>query len=754
MPFRISVDFDEKPDKPVELTAYVFDRGGRLLEAAQLREGQGTFKLDPATAARSRLLVLPAPTEGRPAPKTLGDALKQHAYEVVGHIDPHAGVAKLLPIPKDIWAKWYLRACRVRGRVVKRVQVQGNWVDWPVCKARVHIVEVDRLWLLLLKLPDSVLERLRDELLRKLRRRRVWPPVPPPPDPIPWKEIAVGQTPWPVPPRMFDLAETVMLNPQPEPPKPEPPFERAALSVSELTDANAAPGPSAQPVSALAEEAPLTAMSLSTELTAALEGPSILAVRQALVAHWKELTPFLCFFPWLHPLLTSQEIKVVETDSGGLFDTLIFYPSVGDHPDLYFWVEVFHDGAWVTVYKPPMRCNTWWNYPCGLEVTLRLTDPRVCPCPPEIPYAGPMISVYGVGRLIPVERVSAAGMAQDPITVVGTGTTFAERPFTGTLGMWADFAREQLAAIGATHYLWSCRTSPGGAWTPILKPFTRRYRADFPPLTSISKHYKFEPDASGHFPIPPHEPWVADGTPYGNWEDPWLTGIATALFETEALWPMDAPDRSGTFDLKLELFEADGTRVNLTASGIDVQVQDLATLLPDGSYNWKLAAAANRYLEAGQLFGFQMTVTVDNNRCFAGILDAQVGATLAGPCGFIGYPAGASVLLRFQASHPHHHAAFYFRIARGSSGYIEVARGKVDALAVAAENPAAGGASYTRAGITFGRSAAVTQILGPCGSAAFAEENYCYSAATDGWHWRAWWLDYYAPAKAFALTPA
>jgi len=131
-----------------------------------------------------------------------------------------------------------------------------------------------------------------------------------------------------------------------------------------------------------------------------------------------------------------------------------------------------------------------------------------------------------------------------------------------------------------------------------------------------------------------------------------------------------------------------------------------------------------------------------------------MGATLAGPCGFIGYPAGASVLLRFQASHPHHHAAFYFRIARGSSGYIEVARGKVDALAVAAENPAAGGASYTRAGITFGRSAAVTQILGPCGSAAFAEENYCYSASTDGWHWRAWWLDYYAPAKAFALTPA
>jgi hypothetical protein len=272
-------------------------------------------------------------------------------------------------------------------------------------------------------------------------------------------------------------------------------------------------------------------------------------------------------------------------------------------------------------------------------------------------------------------------------------------------------------------------------------------------LTSISKNYKFEADPSGHFPIPPDEPWLADGTSYGNWEDPWLTGIATALFETEGLWPMDDPDRSGVFDLKLELFKADGTRVNLAGNGIDVQVQDLTTLMPDGSYNWKLAAAANRYVEGGQLFGFQMTVAVDNNRCSAAILDAQVGATLAGPCGFIGYPPASSVLLQFQAAHPNNHAAFEFRIARGSSGYIEQARGKVAALAVPAENPAAGGANYNRAGITFGRSAPVGQILGPCLSAAFAEEMYCYSSATDGWHTRAWWLDYYAPAKAFALTP-
>ncbi len=763
MPFQITVGFDEKPEQPLDLVAYLFDRDGKLLETAPLREGKGAFKAEAARAARGRLAVLPAPTDDRPAPKTLAEARKLDAYEPVTRIDPKARLVEPLPIPADIWRRWFLCACRVRGRVVKRVEVQGNAVDWPVCHARVHILEVDRLWLLFEKLPDLQVDRFRRELIREFRKPRVWPPPPPPPpDPIPWEEIQAGPTPWPVPPRMFDLPDTVMINPQ-----PEPPGRGANLSIAGLEARRAFTqlGPQPEPPDMPAFEAqPFSGGSpvfdtinaplrLSNELMAALEGPSVFAARQALVANWKELIPFLCFFPWLHGFLISQEIRVVETDDDGRFDALIFYPCHGDHPDLYFWVEVFFEGAWVTVYRPWMRCNTWWNYPCGKEVTIRLTDPRVTPCRPPVPYMGPMISVYGVGRLIAVENVTAAGMAASPITVEGTGATFAERPFTGTLGMWADFARELLAGIAVTHYLWSYRTSPAGAWTPILKPYTRRYRADFPPLTSISKNYNFEPDPHGHFAIPPDEPWLADGTPYGNWEDPWVTGIATALFETESLWPMDDPDRAGAFDLKLELFKADGTRVNLTGSGVDVQVQDLATLQPDGSYNWKLAGPVNRYFEGGQLFGFQMTVAVDNNRCSAAILDAQVGATLAGPCGFIGYPPAASVLLRFQAAHPHNHAAFLFRIARGSSGYIEQAYGKVNAASVPAINPAAGGATYNRAGITFGRSAPVGQILGPCLSAAFAEEMYCYATATDGWYSRAWWLDYYAPAKAFALTP-
>lgn len=74
------------------------------------------------------------------------------------------------------------------------------------------------------------------------------------------------------------------------------------------------------------------------------------------------------------------------TDEQGCFDTIVFYPCAGDHPDLYFWVEYFIGAAWTTIYHPnPICCHTRWNYPCGNEVLLRVTDPRVilCGAPPS-----------------------------------------------------------------------------------------------------------------------------------------------------------------------------------------------------------------------------------------------------------------------------------------------------------------------------------------------------------------------------------
>src|SRR5690606_29118844 len=64
----------------------------------------------------------------------------------------------------------------------------GTMAEYPVCHARVHICEVDQFPLVIAKLPDSILLRLRDDILDKLKLYP-WPPVPPIPDPGPLRAV-------------------------------------------------------------------------------------------------------------------------------------------------------------------------------------------------------------------------------------------------------------------------------------------------------------------------------------------------------------------------------------------------------------------------------------------------------------------------------------------------------------------------------------------------------------------------------------
>ena len=76
------------------------------------------------------------------------------------------------PIDRDIWGCW-LRFCVVRGTLLKRVVTGGLTVDLPVCGAEVEIYEVDPIWIILPKIPDLVIDRIRDLI------RKPWPPPPP-----------------------------------------------------------------------------------------------------------------------------------------------------------------------------------------------------------------------------------------------------------------------------------------------------------------------------------------------------------------------------------------------------------------------------------------------------------------------------------------------------------------------------------------------------------------------------------------------
>ncbi|MCH5688304.1 hypothetical protein LWM68_31010 [Niabella sp. W65] len=55
------------------------------------------------------------------------------------------------------------------------------------------------------------------------------------------------------------------------------------------------------------------------------------------------------------------------------------------------------NGAWETVYRPAIACNTRWDYVCGSEINISITDPRVTPnCGPAL--SGEAVWIRSIGN--------------------------------------------------------------------------------------------------------------------------------------------------------------------------------------------------------------------------------------------------------------------------------------------------------------------------------------------------------------------
>ncbi|MCA1553794.1 MAG: hypothetical protein LC737_05405, partial [Chloroflexi bacterium] len=354
-------------------------------------------------ARRARVFFGPPLPEGRAnETPTLDQMERMKAYEPVWQFKPESSVQEIGAIPSALSKFWLWCQCRVRGRVVRPVTIGGTTQELPVCNARVHICEVDPWYWFIIRLPDHLIFKLRDDLIQ-LEREPFRHPIPlpdPPPfnfdpgyiDPSPeniarmngaqdlfsrfdWSGVekrpaAPGRSvkdfgdvmlnPQPLPPKEsgFDLNARA-LNPQPEPPgSPLMRMERFALN----------PQPEPPGISALS--------SMRFETRASLMSSSAHVVRQSLLANAQLIRPFFCLWPWWWwwwRWYRCDEIAVLQTNAQGRFDTTIWYLCAGDKPDLYFWVEYNIGGTWTTVYRPPIACNTFWDYACGTDVTIRMT---------------------------------------------------------------------------------------------------------------------------------------------------------------------------------------------------------------------------------------------------------------------------------------------------------------------------------------------------------------------------------------------
>lgn len=701
---KLQFRFEQDAKEPVALTAYTFDRKDNLVGETEVRDG--ILELSTDTARRGhRTFVTRTPDKGTGGKPTAASLRRIGAYEVSRNLG-------LREITKAIWIPPRICICIVKGRVVKPVtHPNGETVDYPVCNVKVHVCEVDSIFDVIYRVPDLEIERLRERLI-EVDLGRPFPPFPEPqpgPDPAPefrFDTRVVDVTP-------ENVARMVRKN--------SLQAQLDSLDVALNFGAPAPAGIQQTQLSTQEEPAAQGGGALPQDLRLALHArTSTNALRNTLALHADLLRAIFCPPSWW---FRCDEIDTVTTDENGEFSLFMVYPC-GDTPDLYFSVE--YNGEFV--YRPRIGCGTRWNYRCGTEVTIRVTDPRVPWCDPGTQLPGDQLVVLTIGNNVNVAQIATSG--------TNRGLAPGVRPFGGSLEPHVWFGTG-LAAKGITHYRWSYRKGGVGPFLNITEPVIRHYAVD----TGTNVTFVADPQGPVAAPagslfriqsqVPPSVPGaVTSWAPQVDARE----NTATAFWKTHVLDGTDPFSAAGLYELRLELFRNDGSRVdNWAAEGITGRIPDPSLSAPFGAGDVTtiVAPAPNLYLEGGNIAGMRFDIHVDNNPCEAVIHAPAVTNMIADAnCGFYEYeppPSAPTVELKFRAWHPFDWADFSFNVHRGPSVPVTAAN--------AAGRVGSPASPYAIDAITddYEHTFAVTELLGTCPKAAFALTLQVDARATDGW---------------------
>ena len=712
MSFQLSPE--GRPADAPALFAYLVNPDGDTIETQNIGEkGLFKFKAKPESLHGARILIAPEMPDKNPTP-TLEALRDFNAYEPALRLDAKSKIQVVASIPVDYWPKWPLCLCRIRGRVEKDF---CYWIKdpfcfgapflppcpplpycftLPVCPARVHICRVRPL--IIWTLPDVDLLKIREDLLNPIL---VVPPFPP--DPIgPIAELAHAHEHAPMP--MALAAAPAMAT------------RKAVVAGDTVSDL------------------------LSPAFRFKLQSTSPDLLRRALTDHLVELRPLIPYFDWCRFLYTCDEIRVVDVDDHGRFDTWWFH-DCKEATDLYFWVEYLYDAGWVTIYRPSLCSGTFWNYACGSEVVLKTTDSRVTGCRP---ITGRFLEITRVGTSAWLPLVDAAtGVVSgidfgdgtiDPSGAPINSGTYA-RPFGDTLVLNGNFGFNLPDPALATHYRVSYKPSAlpenvEANWTLINTPLSRAYNDTLDIGGGASKLVTsaFElkdPTYPDFYRIPKEnadqQTEILSGPDLQDRR--WASDeFAIAVLDTESL---GLPE--GSYDLRLQLCKAPTPG----AAPVPVVVAREVFQMPDPlNFNQSKFCDDAHLIQVPpggpNALAFRMRLKVDRSHCASAIADAAVDGSAADPqCGIL--HRGTNATLAFTASHPHDRATFSFGVVRGNGNDVGANTGGFVSAATANNG-------YARVGAEFSAAFTMAQLFGAsgCPSAAFAETLNVAAMATDG----------------------
>lgn len=708
----LPVRFETPPEKDIPLSAFLFHRNGSFIQEAPVTKEQAEFKNPGADPRELRVFVAPAREQGAPPPTRPEDLEPLKPYEAILSREAR-GALTILPIPSAI-SRWWLRcSCRVTGQISKWFRINDSWQDRPICQARVHICDIDAIWYWIYRIPDHVILKVPELVLEPQRV----PPIPIP-DPGPLREIGLGQA---------GAGEPVA-------------FQTRSLEVQKA-DAG--------------QQLPV----LSEDIQKQLRSGNVDLIRETVANHFQLFHPYFCLYPWWWPhFYHCDEIAVTYTDLNGRFDKLVRYPCHGDHPDIYIWVECMIDGVWTTVYRPSIPCHTHWNYACGTDIRIHITDERVhWGCNEILP--GQAIWIKTVGQGASVSHIRQSHQWQAPpdqaVAYDRIGLTDApaiydpaylptspgdyKRPFGGRLTFLLQFS-SGLPAANIYHYRWRYRKvahadlSPAVDTlhilnNPVFKSYTFEYLDSMNVTHFGSNSVKLGPFTVGTqedlFIIPPTDPSMP---PFSVPEASsfWDQNTYSVNFDSESL-------SDGLYEFRLELFDQGGNPVVNVAKTL-FQVPDFSTFSPSVNAPDSLLLGPT----ATTADGYRMLMRIENGQCSANIYTIQVNGVSSSSncCGFVDYKPGnaeGAIGLSFLAAQPNQFAVFSFGVQRGTC-YDPVMSAATRAQGMVIDS--AGGYLRNSASI-YRKTFTPAQLLGSCydggtGKAAFAESLHVAAMATDG----------------------
>lgn len=683
------------------LRAYVVNSTGKIIETAHFK-GDEAVLTSPRKSleGQSKVYLAPALPEGiHGARKNERALLKMNGYEVVKNFNENQLIIHKLP--SGIIDRFPFHECLVTGHVNKNFIIDGQSQNLPLCDLRVHICEVEAelIWpyipIYYRRIPDWVLQEIAQKIV-KLHFN------PGPPDPI-------G-------PISFEQKVNLPLN-----------SLTARSQAIRSAESNLPP-------------------SLPDQVLSDLQSGSVEVIRKSLTDYHYLIYPYICLWRIYWPYIyCMDELAVVDTDCNGHFQhwELLFGK---EHPlNIYIWVEANINGQWVTVYRPALPCGTWWNYQCGTNINLTLTDPRLAPC--NCGVEGPADAVWfrSIGQsaaALHIEQNAASNIIVQGAPLKNAGCTDIVNgslvsPFGGSLN-FKLFCGANIFAAGVTHYRWKSTMVADANQNPIplgsqttniiggavsrpylVKLSATHYETRLAPLGAVGT----APDIAYRIP---HQKISAESTSVIPAADQLLSPQwSDIFFDSAAIDTHSLTDGLYRFDLELLRQDAGGAFHVVPVARPTFQVSEFgdinsSTNAPD---NYLLPQVP--FLDAVSL---SFNARIDNAPCAAVINDAVLKDTGAksGSCGFIIYTdVTQDITLSFEALHPRNFAKFSYGVVKGDG---TVATGiNPNGYVISSVD------GFTLAAGTFSDDFTVDSLLNGCpGQAAFSENLYVTALATDG----------------------